>query len=461
MNIVIRSLLVAVIGIVASGPGGHHRGPVATVPVALQRDLVHDQDDLDEMKDMELMERVAELQLKLSAAQISERDDAEKALEKLGPRILDYLDPADDASSDSRERLQRVRGKLEKRAAELAAKPTHVTLNGSLSITKALASIAKQTGNNVHLPENLPDEYGDRKLNLSLDNVNFWTAIKVICQKAEFEIDTYGSPRGQLVLVPKRPQVDRQGNPTNIQADPLPSDQPSLFNIEVIRVDASRNLAQPSLDHCRLLIRVRWEPRVQPISIEIPMSELKIIDEFDNVIEVANPEATIPGVVQPEIPELEFSIPLPLVDRQIENIKTLTAKINTVLPGRVETFTFKNVSQLKPGAQQRKAGAIVTYGGTEKNDDIYGVTIKLGFEETSRAFESHQGWVFENQAVLIDKDGNQIDNIGSETISQSENEVGVQFYFAENPLEYTIVYKTPAAIVQLPVTIKLKKIPLP
>ena len=357
--------------------------------------------------------------------------------------------------------MQRVRQSLERLAVSAVTKQSSVNLEGTFAVGKLVSAISKQTGNNVELPEGMPEEFTAREIKVSLKQVSFWSAIKTVCESANLAVDAYGSKPGVLRLVPVQPPVDEQGNPINIKQDPLPSDQESIFDFEVLRMDASRNLANPALNHCRLQLRVRWEPRVRPISIDIPMSEVEVVDEFDTELEFKNKEGVLSGIVQAEIPEVEFSVPLPLIDRQVESLKSLKATINTVLPGRIETFKFKKVSQLQPGVQQRKAGAVVTYGGTVKNDDVYGVTMTLGFDETSRAFESHQGWVFQNEMYLIDKDGNRLENIGLETVSRSDTEVGIQYYFVENPLEHTIVYKTPAAIVQLPISIHLKNIPLP
>ena len=198
-----------------------------------------------------------------------------------------------------------------------------------------------------------------------------------------------------------------------------------------------------------------------PISIDVPLKELKAIDEFDKEIQVANPERVLSGIVQPEIPEVEFSIPMKLVDRQIENLKSITAKVDAVLPGRIETFRFRDLADVTPGTQQRKAGAIVTYAGSRQNDDVWGVSIRLGFDETNRALESYQSWVYQNEVFLEDDQGNRVDYLGMESIGGNENEIGVQYFFEVDPSKCSLVYRTPAAIVEVPVTITLKKIPLP
>ena len=191
------------------------------------------------------------------------------------------------------------------------------------------------------------------------------------------------------------------------------------------------------------------------------MKDVAIVSEFDEPLKVSNPEAVSSGTVQPQIPELDFVIPIQLVDRQIEVIKSLSGTINAVLPGRIETFKFENLGELKVGAEQSKAGVIVDYGGSRKNDDIWSVLVNVGFDESNEATESYQGWVYENEVYLLDENNNRHDFIGYESFSADQSKIGVQYLFDLDPSKCTLVYKTPAAIVKTPIVFKLEKIPLP
>ena len=79
----------------------------------------------------------------------------------------------------------------------------------------------------------------------------------------------------------------------------------------------------------------------------------------------------------------------------------------------------------------------------------------------NNALESHQGWVFQNQVYLENEKGEREESIGLETMQQDNSKVTIRYLFIEDPGNRTLVYKTPAAIVKMPVTIELKKIPLP
>ena len=149
------------------------------------------------------------------------------------------------------------------------------------------------------------------------------------------------------------------------------------------------------------------------------------------------------------------------MDRQIEEIKSLKATVDAVLPGRAELFRFKKVSRLKSGHKISKAGAHVSYGGTRKNEDVYSVKVSLSFDEENNALESHQGWVFQNEVYLLDDEGKREDALSLETLQQDNERVTVNYYFLEEPGDRTLVYRTPSTIVKLPVELELTKIPMP
>ncbi len=416
-----------------------------------------------EMSEMQLMERVELLQHQLQAQQISERDAAEAELKSLGPVILDFLEiPQDEVSSDTKERMLRVRQALEKLAVAGATKSTRVTLKGTMTIAEALAEIKTQTKNDVAMIDQAPPEFLNQKLVLNLRDAEFWKALNRVMDQANLAVAPYSGDRGQLRLVPKsilNPADPNAAAP--VAKVNIPRDQAGIFEVQTTRIDASRNLQNPANSHTIINLLVRWEPRIQPISVVMAMKHVRIIDEFGQRISVSNEQSVVSGIVQPQIPELDFAIPIKLIDRQIEVIESLTATIDTVLPGRTETFKFKDLGKLTPGVEQSKAGVIVSYGGTRKNDDIWSVLVNIGFDETNEATESYQGWIYENEAYLVDEKGERLDFIGYESFTSEESKLGVQYLFDVDPKKCTLVYKTPAAIVKTPIVFTLKKIPLP
>ena len=402
-------------------------------------------------EELEIIDAVTKLQKQLNVDEMSKRDSAEKSLIEMGPRILEYLDPVtEDATTDFRERVTRIRTTLEKITANRAADASKITLKGKMTIGDALNRIKKRTGNNVAI-SNIT--VAETEIELDLDSVEFWAAMEKIMELGKLTVDRYGSEEpGQLMLA----SLDQ-----NADVAKVPVAHSKIFQTQVLRIDSSVNLERPQLDFTTVNLLVRWEPRLRPISVDIPMSKVIVTDEFGDTIKIANPEEVIYGMVQPEIPEVDFSLTLPRVDRQIEQLQSISARINTILPGRVETFRMKKISKLKPGYTQEKAGANLTFGGTRKNDDVYSVKLSISFDEENNALESHQGWVFQNEVYLLDSQGNKEEAISLETIQQDNKLVTVQYYFINEPGDRTLVYRTPASIIKLPVDVELTKIPLP
>lgn len=424
--------------------------------------------EFQNLSDMELIERVAFLQRELESPDISKRDAAEKELIAHGVNVLDYLEPTNDkTTSDALERTNRVRAGLEKIAVAAVTQASKITIKGKMSVSKALATIKKQTGNNISMPDETPDIFKDKEIEIEFKDAPFWEVVADVMAKGDLIVDTYGGARGLLILTPtdeaRMAAVAPAGAaPPKKKAPPAaPRNVSGIFDLAVTQVVASRNLTNPSLNYCNINVLIRWEPRVTPISVVLPASTIKAVDEFDSPIEITNKDAVMSGTVQSEIPELEFSIPIGLLDRQIEEIKSFDAKIDAVLPGRIETFKFKKLGKLEPGAKQTKAGATVSFGGIEKNEDLFGVNISLSFDEEHNALESHQAWVYNNIVELRNDDGEVSEVLAYEGVRQTKNEIVIRYYFDKDPKDLNLYYKTPAAIVKVPVKISLKNIPLP
>jgi len=406
------------------------------------------QDAVDEIVDeMKLEIKVAELQQQLASTSVKDRDAAEASLIKLGVKTLDFLDPVtSNTPPETIERIGRVRKALETLVVTTATQPKMITLKGNFSIKEAAEKITAMSGNKIVCPV----EMEEQKIDLEIEKASFWQAMNQFETKAKLRIISVGGTAGQISLIPVE-----NNSPT------IPTDANGIFQISVLQVSSRRNLENPELDYCGLRVRVRWEPRLAPITLAIPASGITVIDEFDDKVLLPNPTATFSAAVQPEIPEVEFSIPIGLVDRQIEKISKLEATMNAVMPGRNESFEFRKIGRLEPGYKQSKAGVSVSINGIQKNEELYGVLVKYSFDETGDALESHMSWIFENPLKLIDKDGKEYQPLAKESAGREQNAASIRYYFGEDPAAMTLKCETPAAIVSTKVKILLEDIPLP
>jgi hypothetical protein len=143
-------------------------------------------------------------------------------------------------------------------------------------------------------------------------------------------------------------------------------------------------------------------------------------------------------------------------------LASLKGRLRALVPGRQVKFQFGDLASAA-GKTQRRGGVQVTVDDVRKNNAIWEVHMRVALDEANSALESHRGWVFQNKSYMLDKAGDEIDNVGLETTRQSRNEVGVAYLF-DLPVgidELTWVYETPAAIVELPVEYEIKDIELP
>lgn len=409
--------------------------------------------DLPPTDPLELSEAVLKLEEKLGSKSIPEREAAEKQLTAWGLPVLDHLSPISESqSAELQQRLQRIRTELERLAVVAVTNPSKVQLSGKLSLAQTLLAIRKQTGNVVEAT--VPDELLEQELLWQDQPIEFWNALERVLAEYHLAVDPYASQPQSLTLVEAK------------QNKPEPGDQPpstvaNVLRCELTRIDATRNFLNPELNRMSLGLVVRWEPRLRPISIDIPQASLKIVDESDKAWQAADSDTVFYGLVQPEIPELEFSLEQPLIDRQVKGLKSLSGVLCAVLPGRIENFEFRGIGNVPADTSQTKGGATVTYDGLLKLDDLFGARIALSFSEENNALESHQSWAYQNECFLETADGRRINSIGTETYQQENSRLGVMYLFPEFPADAKLVYRTPAVIVKVGIPFQLKGIKLP
>ena len=407
-------------------------------------------------EEMEVLGQVNELLEQLRDDDIEQRDKAEAAIAEMSPDALDFIDvPDGNATTDYIERVVRARKSLEKKAVELAVKPSIINLESDITINKALKSIFEQTGNRILLKEDRGLMAGQKKLAKEIKDGSFWDAFNAVLAAGNLEVDPYGGAAGTMMLRP----AEAAAPAAQATSTEPPSATAGMLHVEVRRITSTLSIRNPALSFMTVELLTRWEPRVTPISIDLQTATLKIVDDKGNKVPL-NKTSKISGVIQPEIPELSFPVNIPLVSRDIKKLDKVKGTLQAVLPGRVETFTFKGLGDLEDGVEQTKSGATVTFHGYEKNEDLFAVTIELSFDEDTNSVDSHLRWAYDNAVEMVSA-GQRIEPVASETVMQRGQSMKVLYLFEEDPAAYDLVYKTPAAIVKVNLDFELKNIPLP
>ena len=410
-------------------------------------------------EEVQYAEELGKLQLELDSASISERDAAEEKILALGTDILDYLEsPSRDYTSDRNERLKRIRKKLEKVAVQEVVTPTKITISGEVTLKQAFNAIEEQSGNRIALIEGAGEIVG-KKIKLELKDASFWEAANEICDKASLQMVSYGgSEPGQQTVMP------RVVNPDDIDkaSDARPPHGSSgIFSISVNSVSAARNFAHPELNYTQVDLTIFWEPRLEPISIELKKETVAITDEAGKPIEIRDKEGVSSAIVQPGTNHVEMSLTLPGLHRDVKSIGSITAQLDCILPGRREKFRFDKIGELEGEPSISKAGLVVSYMGIEQNEDLYGVNIRVSMEDPNEELESHLEYLYDNPIFLVNDVGQKEDAIGRQGGEYDGTGLVVQYFFAEDPAKMGLLYESPGAIVEVPAKFEIKRIALP
>ncbi len=404
----------------------------------------------------ELAGKVQKLVKQLDDEELARREAAEKALVELGVPALELL-PVNSprTSAETKERLGRVRRQLEIALAETAAKPTLVTLSGEMKLSAALAAITKQTGNQLFdYRSEFNQQQTDPTVKVDFKETPFWEALDKVFDEANMTLYNYSGRENTLAMISRAAESELPRTGRAAYA--------GRFRFDGLSMIASRDLRNPANHSLRLTVEAAWEPTLRPIVLVQPLDQLVALGEDGKPLVIDGTDGAIEIGVEGTATAVEFDINLQLPPRDIQKIASLQGKMTAIVPGRVETFEFTDVTKAK-NVVQRRAGVAVVLEEVRKNEDVYEVRMRVEFDKAANALESHRSWVFENSASLFTPDGTEISSEGLEETRRETNVAGTSFKFVleEEPVGYKFVYKTPAAIMKLPVEFELKDIELP
>ena len=385
----------------------------------------------------------------LDADSLVVRRQASQRLIDLGPGLLRDLPP--NRSTDSPERseaLIRIRRDLEVQLAEQMKRPSRVSLNGEMTLWEALQSIEEQTQN------------GFDKLNtetepqvLDLEDVTYWDAISELLRKfPQFRLHPFRSLPGklQLMLVP----------PDFSTTPPLHAG--GVFLFEPMRVESTSDLTNPMLDTTAVMIRMRWEPRLRPLSIVHDLTRLQGTTDLEHVLKSDRGQERLETPVQSGMGWVDFRATLQKADRSDQWVEELQGSLRVTLPAVETSFQFEDLKLEQP-IEQRTGNTVVTLMGTRKVNQLQSIQLRIRFDESTGSLESHRQWLFESPAILIDSDGNAVEYFTFETTLQKSDEVGISYLFGIDGdlADHVFEYRAPSAILTIEQDWAIQKLELP
>ena len=385
----------------------------------------------------------------LDADSLAVRRQASQRLIDLGPGLLRDLPP--NRSTDSPERseaLIRIRRDLEVQLAEQMKRPSRVSLNGEMTLWEALQSIEEQTQNGF---DNLNTETEPQVLDL--EDVTYWDAISELLRKfPQFRLHPFRSLPGklQLMLVP----------PDFSTTPPLHAG--GVFLFEPMRVESTSDLTNPMLDTTAVMIRMRWEPRLRPLSIVHDLTRLQGTTDLEHVLKSDRGQERLETPVQSGMGWVDFRATLQKADRSDQWVEELQGSLRVTLPAVETSFQFKDLKLEQP-IEQRTGKTVVTLMGTRKVNQLQSIQLRIRFDESTGSLESHRQWLFESPAILIDSDGNAVEYFTFETTLQKSDEVGISYLFGIDGdlADHVFEYRAPSAILTIEQDWAIQKLELP
>ncbi len=397
--------------------------------------------------------RVEALLKRMQLGTAAERDLAEQQLIELGAAALAHLPQISvDTSEELRARLNRVRKQLQRALAEASVKGSRVTLQGSMSLSAALRALETQSGNQLL---DFRDQFGqpplDPRLTLDFENAAYWTVLESIMEQAGLQLYAYTNRPNTLGYVAR--------------ADGLtPAAQAAfteLFRLEVIRVQSILDFRDEENQGLVTTLEVTWEPRLTPIAIQQSVADLKVVGDGGIRLNPIEGRGITQVAVQEGISSAELEIPFLLPPPGMTRIAQFEGTLLATIPGGNMTLEFDELATARE-VTKGDAGISVMLLRVSKNRDLYDLRVILRIEHVSEELQMQRGWVYSNEAYLVNPKGDRVDYAGLESFRETYEDIGLSYKFAvPDSLEgYKFVYKSPSTVMTVPVKYQMKDIRL-
>ena len=331
-----------------------------------------------------------------------------------------------------------------------------VTISDTLPLSKALASFTRQTG----LPVVDQIGSGDPTLKLSLKSVPFWQALDAIAAAAGGRVNVYGSD-GRIELAadlrkkkPVRPLVSYSG--------------PARVSLR--RLLAARDFETGGHGYTATL-DVAWDPTFLAFFLQTVPQRLTMLDAAGKPQPLSAEHSAWTAVDGRSA--LPVDLHLPALDRKALTIGCLRGTFLLRAPSKMLTFNFGKLTDLaRPGQTVTKTsgGTAVTVRDVKLSQSRWFMRVATKLPPGGPKFDSSQFWDVNNKLYLLHKDGKtrlQPTSSASETAGSSSRAVLTYDFLSPpgrklgNPGDWTLVYRAPASIIEVPVPFEFKNIPLP
>ncbi len=397
------------------------------------------------------LDEVRRLLRELDAKSLKERDEAEKSLIELGESILSFLPEIDaNTSGEMKIRLQRIRQQLQTVEIENYFEFSKVTLSGKMSLTAAIESITKQTGNKIMLEGE--DAFESLEVELNETDSPFWSVMDKLMMQTKLRVNNFTAGDG-LSLVAGG-QDETGDSPKSYSTGP--------FRIDAASIQSSLPFNSRLGGQLDLSLIVSWEPRLKPIFMQLPMASLQATSNDGKVLASSSPEASAEVPLNNGGCSTQIDLQLQRPQRTATKLSKLSGEFVFAIPGDKHKYIFKKFG--KGARQSEKFGeTTVTLEGARPNGKVFEMRVLVEIGNDQGALDSFRGWILSNEAYMLDPKERRMENVGFQTYGVTSNSVGIAFLFQinGNPDEYQFIYESPGTITKQTVKYELQDIELP
>ena len=290
-------------------------------------------------------------------------------------------------------------------------------------------------------------------------DVTFWQALGQLMELSKTRLDPQRlEPDAQVIT--ERSESDDRSSAT----------QDGLFRIETVRIADLPDGPHPKVRDCRITLGVWWEPRSHLVCLKHRLGSVRYRFAPDEAVISQENDVALELLLRPHVPFAETSLTLTGLPRNATCVALLEGDMDAVVLGKVAEFTFQANELLRGLASSQPAKVIsrhrfqvtVQLQNVRRRDRRWDVRLSVAYDREGTAFESHRGWIFRNPAFLRNAEGETISPIAMETISQRGSRYVFDYTFdIESLAGHEFVYRTAAAVIDVPIQYRLQDIPLP
>jgi hypothetical protein len=409
---------------------------------------------------------------RLGAGSLAVRERAERELVALGPAVLPLVAAArGSAGAEAAFRLEAIERRLEGLAAERAVEATTLSMTaGETTARDALNALFAQAGGRIDLAREVADgAAGNRLLTVSGDRTTFWEALDDVLDRSGLELEFLESPPGLRIIDATR---DASGH---TEAAVLKRDRHAAagpLRVAVAAVEPAGPAAVPGAAPgrgARVIIRVAWEPRFQPLLMRLAMRSIVAEGPAGETVPVAQRAAVIDATIPARRAWLDLPVRLAAPAVPVPAVAALRGTLTVWAAGLEHEFVMAIPGAVltadRPAAGVlRVAQAEVRLVEATRVDDRLLVRASVSFDRPSEALASHHTWLAAKEMHAL-AGGIPLDLIEQRVDDRTERGLTAAASFAlpaaAAAQEVTVRWRLPIAIHEIPVDFALRDVPLP